>query len=132
MLRSLDNFWLSSVDKVTTGTYNFVFLIVEIILLALASSLILFSLPATDKTQYFARLSFNSTLQIIHGISYDLQELLKYFNGTTIVALHKIPLAALGEGRAAAFPNNLALYLKDLKLSSLAISALKLLASSLE
>ena len=30
------------------------------------------------------------------------------------------------------FPNNLALYLKDLKLSSLAILAFKLVASSLE
>ena len=46
-------------------------------------------LPAADKTHYFVHLSFNSTLQLINGISSDLQKLLKYFNGTTIVAFLK-------------------------------------------
>ena len=72
--------------------------------------------------------SFNSTLQLINGILSDLQKLLKHFDGTAIVAFLKVPFAPF----AAVFPNHLALYLKDLKLSSLAISALKLVASSLE
>ena len=48
------------------------------------------------------------------------------------VAFFGIPLAAFGAGCAAVFPNNLALYLKDLKLLSLTKSASKLVASSLE
>ena len=103
-------------------------LIVKIILLALASLLILLSLPAAGKTQYFVHLSFNSTLQLINGIFCKLQKLLKHFNGSAIAAFFKT-LFALA---TLAFPNNLALYLKDLKLSSLAISLLKLVASSLE
>ena len=63
---------------------------VKIVLLALTSSLITFSVPPAEKTQYFAHLSFNSTLQLINGISSDLQKLLKYFNGTVIAALLKI------------------------------------------
>ena len=34
--------------------------------------------PAPDKTQYFIHLSFNSTFQLINGISKDLQKLLKF------------------------------------------------------
>ena len=86
------------------------------------------SAPAADKTQYFVYLSFNSTLQLINYISSDLQKLLKYFSGTAIAAFLKIPFAPF----AAVFPNNLALYLNDIKFSSLAISALKLIASPLE
>ena len=48
--------------------------------------LLTLSAPAADKTQYFVRLSFNSTLQLINGISSDLQILIKYFNGTEIMA----------------------------------------------
>ena len=59
-------------------------------LLAL-SSLIAFYVPAADKTQYFVHLS--STLQLINGISSNLQKLLKYFNDTAIVAFLKIPFA---------------------------------------
>ena len=106
------------------------FLIVKI-LLPLTLSLTLpfvLSASAADKTQYFVHLGFNSTLQLIHSISRDLQKLLKYFNGTGIVAFLKIIFAA----SATVFSNNLALYLKDLKLSSLAMSALKSVASSLE
>ena len=65
----------------TTGTYNFVYLIVRIILLELASA---FSAPAEAKTQCFVYLSFNSTLPLINGISNDHQKLLRYFNGTAI------------------------------------------------
>ena len=70
----------------------------KIISLALASLLMLFSFPAADKTQYFVHLSFKSTLQLIKGISSDLQKLLEYFNGTAIVAFLKISFAALGAG----------------------------------
>ena len=49
MLRSFDNLWLLLVDKVTTGTYKFVYLIVKIILSE--SLLLTLSLPAADKKQ---------------------------------------------------------------------------------
>ena len=101
---------MSFAHKVTTGTYNFVSLIVKVTLLELAFVL---STPAADKTQYFVHLSFNSTLQLINGVSRDLQKLLKYFNGTAIIAFPKTPFAP----SATVFSNNLALYLEDLKLS---------------
>ena len=80
------------------------------------------STPAADKAQYFVHLSFNCTLQLINGVSSDLQKLLKYFNGTAIIAFPKTPFVP----SETVFSNNLDLYLKDLKLSSLAMSALKL------
>ena len=73
LLKSFDSFWLFFADKVTTWTYSFLSLIVKILLLDLASS---FSLPIADKTQWFVHLSFNSTFQLINGISSDLQKLL--------------------------------------------------------
>ena len=89
-------------------------LILKIGLLALASLAISLSLSSAGKTQYFDYLIFNSTFQLINDISSDLQTLLRYFNGTAMVAFFRIPLAALGTGGTAVFPNNLALYLKDL------------------
>ena len=121
---------MSLADKVTTGTYNFVSLIVKIILLE--TILLTLSLPAADKTQHFVHLSFNSTLQLISGISSNLQKLLKYFNGTAIIAFLTIPLASFGLSWTTVFPNILDLCSKDLKLLSLAITALKLVASSFE
>ena len=44
------------------------------------------------KTQYFVHLSFNSTLQLIDGISNDLQILIKCLNGAAILAFSKIRL----------------------------------------
>ena len=102
-------------------------LIVKIILLESAFAL---SAPAADKTQYFVNL--NSTLQLINGISSDHQKLLKYFNGTAIVAFFRISLALFGAGWATVFANNIDLLLKDLKLLLIATSALKLVASSLD
>ena len=101
-------------------------LIVKIILLELAS--LLSGLPA-DKIQNFVNLhvSLNSTFQLINDISTDLQKLLKYFSGT-ILAFFEIPFVP----SATVFTNNLALYLKDLKLLVFIISALKLAASSSE
>ena len=97
----------------TTRTYAFVSLVVNIILVALSLSL---SLPFADKTQFFIHLSFISTLEIINAILTNLQKLLKHFNGTARFAFLKISLALFGAGWATVFPNNLALYLKDLKL----------------
>ena len=109
---------MSLADKVLTETNNFVSLIVKTILLRLAFAL---SLPAADKTQYFVHLSFNSTLQWINGISSDLLKLLIYFNDTAIFAFLEIPSASFGLGWATVSPNNLALYLTDLKLSVFAV-----------
>ena len=60
---------MSFADKVTAGRYNFVYLIMKIILLGLAFAL---SLPGADKRSYFVHLSFKFTLQLINGISSDL------------------------------------------------------------
>ena len=62
-------FLLFLADKVTTGTYDFASLIVKVIFLESAFSL---SAPGTGKTQYFVYLIFNSTSQLINGISKDL------------------------------------------------------------
>ena len=69
LLRSFINFWFSFADNVTTETCNFVSLIVKVIVLELAP---LLSLAFAEKAQYFVHLSFNSTLQLINGISSDL------------------------------------------------------------
>ena len=58
----------------------------------------------------------------------DLQKLLRCFNGTAIVAFVK----TLFVPSAAVFPNNLAIYLKDLTLLLIALPALKLVTSSFE
>ena len=67
-------------------------------------------------------------MELINDISSDVQKLLKYFNGASIVVFVRIPFAP----SVLVIPNNLALYMKGLKLLLLEISALKLVASSLE
>ena len=99
---------MSVADKVATGTYNFAFLTVKIILSALITVL---TAPAADKTQYFVHLTFNSKLQLINGISSEFQKLLKYFNSITTVAFLKIPFPP----SVTVFPNNVALHSTDLK-----------------
>ena len=47
-------------------------------------------MPAKTKTQWFIHLSFNLTFQLINGILSDLQKLLRYFNGTAIIAFFRI------------------------------------------
>ena len=101
MRRRFGSFWLSFTDKMTTGIYNFVSLIVRIILLELAS---LLSAPIADKTQYFVHLSFSSTLPLISSISRVLQKLIKYFNGTTIDTFLKTPFAPLAQCFLILFP----------------------------
>ena len=78
--------------------------------------------------QCSVHLSFISVFQLVNGILSYLQKLLKYFDGTAIVAIFRIPFAL----SASVFPNNLALYSKVLKKLLLKISALKLAASSSE
>ena len=118
-------FLLFLADNMNTATYSFVSLIVKMILLELGAVL---SAPATDKTQRFVNLSLNLTLKFINGISSDLKTLLRCFNGTAIVVFFQIPFILY----TTVFPNNLALLLKYLKTLTSTISALKLVASSLE
>ena len=89
--------------------------------------MIVFDSLSCSKTQYFVYLSSDS-LQLINCISSHLHKLLKYFNWAAIVASVKIQIIL----SASVFPINLVLYLRDLKFPSIAISALKLVALSLE
>ena len=89
LLRSFDGFLLS--------------LMVKIILIELAFALLA---PATDKTQFFVHLN------LINDILNNLQKLHEYLNGTAIVSFFRIPFAP----SPAVFSNNLAFYMKYLKL----------------
>ena len=60
------------------------------------------------------------------------KKILKCFNDTAIVAFSRIPLGLLELDWASDFLNNLAFYMKDSKLLSLAIFALKSVVSSFE
>ena len=104
-------------------------LIVKIILLGSAFVL---SLKVSYKTEYFAHFNFDAILQLINGISSDLLKLLRYFNDTAIAAFFRIPLGSFETGWVIAFPNNLVLYSKNLKLSVFSRLLLKLVASSFE
>ena len=73
-----------SFDKLTTGTYNFVSVIlnsnsVGATISGLESAFIVIS----AKTQFFDQVKINSTSQLISGIFKLLQKLLKYFSGIT-------------------------------------------------
>ena len=72
-------------------------------------------------------ISFDLLLQLINGILSGLQKLLKYFDGTAIFAFFRIGPAWLEVGWASVVPNNLALYLKDLKPLVFSISLFKLI-----
>ena len=78
------NFSLSLVDKVTTGTYNFVSVIanfpspVELVI-----------------TQSLDHVKIRLTSQLINGISSVLQKFLKYFSGTIISASFVLPAAGV-------------------------------------
>ena len=63
---------LSLLDKGRIGTYNFVFVILNVML-----ALVL------DSTQSFVQLNSRGILQLINSISKRLQKLLKYFSGTS-------------------------------------------------
>ena len=87
-----------SFDKVTTGTYNFVSVILNsnpvgatIAGLSPSASLSVIS----TKTQFFDQVKINSTSQLISGIFKLLRKLLKYFSGiTTSVSFLSILVAS--------------------------------------
>ena len=75
-----------SFDKVTTGTYNFVPVILNS---NLVGATIAGLLPCTSltvilaKTQFLDQVKINSTSQLISGIFKPFQKLLKCFSGIT-------------------------------------------------
>ena len=99
-----------SFDKVTTGTYNFVSIILNfapdgatIAGSASASAVI------STKAQFLDQVKINSTSQLISGTFRLLQKLLKYFRGIT-------NFACVNESLFSVFPVILVLYLKDSEL----------------
>ena len=70
-----NNFALSSIDKVTTGTKRFC--------ISYCKFVAWFS-AALDITQFAGQVRMRLISQLINGISRVLQKLLKYFNGTII------------------------------------------------
>ena len=100
-----------SFDKVTTGAYNFVSVILNsapegATIAGLASAFTVIS----AKTQFLDQVKINSTSQMISGIFKLLQKLLKYFRGITSFAFVNESLFS------GVFPVILVLYLKDLEL----------------
>ena len=83
-------------DKVTIGTYNLVFVILNVV------SVIAYI------TQSLVQFNSRQILQLINGISKDLQKLLKYFSGTAIFTFLNTLLSAAVSGL-----KKLDLYLKD-------------------
>ena len=65
-----------------------------------------------DNVQFLSHVNESSTLQLINGISNDLQKLLKYFNGTAIFTPFFLPPFGM-------VPIRFDLYLKDDELSVL-------------
>ena len=65
-----------------------------------------------DNIQFLYHVNESSTLQLINGISNDLQKLLKYFNGTAIFTPYFLPPFGMVSIRFD-------LYLKDDELSVL-------------
>ena len=102
------NFTLSSADKVTTGTYSFtsfIFKVAPFALIALASV----PIAAVVNTQFSIHINESSILQLINGISNDLQKLLKYFSGTAIFIPFFVPFASVSAVRLAFYINKGAL-----------------------
>ena len=102
---------LFSFDKVTTGTYNFVSVILNV---ALDGATIAGSASASTvisaKAQFFVQVKIISTSQLINGIFKLLQKLLKCFNGTTTSA-------SVNESLFSVFPTMLVLHSKDSELA---------------
>ena len=101
-----------SFDKVTTGTYTFVSVILNVApdgatIAGLSPSASFVVISA--KTQFLDQVKINSTSQLIDGISKPLQKLLKCFSGITIFGFLNKSLSS------GVFPVILALYLKDLE-----------------
>ena len=100
---------LFSVYKVTTGTKSFVSIILK-----------LTAVPDLDNIHFLLHVTSSSALQLINGISNDLQILLKYFNGTAISEFITVSFAP----SAATLPIRLDLYLNDEELSAFTLALL--------
>ena len=87
------SFTFSLVDKVTMGTYNFVFAVLNVISFLLSSASLYTLLPYI--TQSIVQFFWRWFLQTIKGISNDRQKLLRCFNGTNIFTFFKTPSAAV-------------------------------------
>ena len=103
----LNKIFIISFDKVTTGTYNSVSLIINTA-----------SPTPVDNTHSFFHVKFNLILQLIKGISNNLKKLLKCFNGTTTFTFNLLTPAAL-PATSVILLNNLILYFKESELSAL-------------
>ena len=102
-----------SFDKVTTGTCNFV----SVILNVAPDGATIAGLPSCAaftfilaKAQFLDQVKTNSTSQLINGIFKTLQKLLKCFSGIATFAFVNESLSS------GVFPAILVLYLKDLQL----------------
>ena len=101
---------LFSFDKLTTGTYSFVSVILNVAadgatIAGLSPSASLVAISA--KTQFFDQVKISSTSQLISGIFKLLQKLLKCFNVITTSAFFNESLSS------GVFPTIFVLYLKD-------------------
>ena len=101
---------LFSFDKLTTGTYSFVSVILTVAadgvtIAGLSPSASLVAISA--KTQFFDQVKISSTSQLISGIFKLLQKLLKCFNVITTSAFFNESLSS------GVFPTIFVLYLKD-------------------
>ena len=108
--------WSSSVSKVATGTYNFVFLILNaafvgetslcVFVIALLSVLVI--------THSLDQVKIKDTPQLINGISYALQKLLRYFNWTAISTSFLPDFFASYAGLLISLPSALAVFASTL------------------
>ena len=83
---TFNSFTLPLLDKVTIGTYNFVFVILNVV-----STIV-------DITQSFIQFNSRWILQLINGISNNLQMLLKYFSVAAIFTFLNAPLSVVVSG----------------------------------
>ena len=97
-----------SFDKVTTGTYNFVSVVLNVAPdgATIAQSASAFTVISA-KTQFLDQVKINSTSQLISGIFKLLQKFLKCFSGITSFAFVNKSLSS------GIFSVILVLYLKD-------------------
>ena len=97
-----------SFEKVTTGTYNFVSFISNVVpnrtTIAGSTSA---STVISAKTQFLDQVKINSTSQLINRIFKALQKLLQCFSGITTSAFANESLSS------GVFPTIFVLYLKD-------------------
>ena len=110
-----------SFNKVTTGIYNFVSVILNIAPdgATIAGSTSASSVIST-KTKFLDQVKINSSSQLINGIFKTLQKLLKCFSGITTFAFVNESLFC------GVFPTILVFYLKDSELEGKEVLVLSL------